>query len=369
MVQGMNVEKASFIGLLAVVTVAFFALLLDFLQPVFWATILAVIFHPVHVRFLKVLGQRRTLASFLTLLVIIVTVIIPTWFIASAVINEATALYGRIQSGEIDLGKVVDWARTSLPAVNNFLDSIGVTPDEIDARLSSFALTSSKYIGSLAVSAGQNVVRFSVLFLVMLYVLFFFIRDGDELLEMLIIAMPFGDDRERALLTKFAEVSRATIKGTLLIGLIQGALGGLIFWFLGIQGAVFWGVVMVILSLVPVVGASFVWIPAALLMLANGEYVDATVLVIFGVFVIGLIDNVLRPILIGRDTRMPDYLILLSTLGGITVFGPSGFVIGPIIAALFLTIWVMFAKEHSGGSLENFMAEDEGSEAEEAGQA
>ena len=205
-----------------------------------------------------------------------------------------------------------------------------------------------------------------MMFLLMLYVLFFFIRDGDELLEMLIIAMPFGDDRERALLSKFAEVSRATIKGTLVIGLIQGALGGLIFWFLGIEGAVFWGVVMVILSLVPVVGASFVWIPAALLMLANGEYVDATVLVIFGVFVIGIIDNVLRPILIGRDTRMPDYLILLSTLGGLTVFGPSGFVIGPIIAALFLTIWVMFAREHSRGSLESFMGEEEVEAAEDS---
>jgi len=355
----MNVEKTSFIGLLALVTVAFFALLLDFLQPVFWAATLAVIFRPVQVRLLKAVGQRQTLASFLTLLAITVTVIIPTWFIASAVINEASALYGRVQSGEIDLGRLVEWARTTLPAANNFLDSIGVTPEEITARLSSFAVTSSQYIGSLAVSTGQNVVRFSVMFLLMLYVLFFFIRDGDELLEMLIIAMPFGDDRERALLSKFAEVSRATIKGTLVIGLIQGALGGLIFWFLGIQGAMFWGVVMVILSLVPVVGASFVWIPAALLMLANGEYVDATVLVIFGVFVIGLIDNVLRPILIGRDTRMPDYLILLSTLGGLTVFGPSGFVIGPIIAALFLTIWVMFAREHSGGSLESFMAVEE----------
>jgi predicted PurR-regulated permease PerM len=362
----MNVEKASFMGLVALVTVAFFALLLDFLQPVFWAATVAVIFYPVQIRLLKAVGQRQTLASFLTLLVITVTVIIPTWFIASAVINEASALYGRVQSGEIDLGSVVEWARTTLPAVTGFLDSIGVTPEEINARLSSFAVTSSQYIGSLAVSAGQNVVRFSVMFLLMLYVLFFFIRDGDDLLEMLIIAMPFGDDRERALLSKFAEVSRATIKGTLVIGLIQGALGGLIFWFLGIEGAVFWGVVMVILSLVPVVGASFVWIPAALLMLANGEYVDATVLVIFGVFVIGIIDNVLRPILIGRDTRMPDYLILLSTLGGLTVFGPSGFVIGPIIAALFLTIWVMFAREHSGRSLESFMGEEEVEAAEDS---
>ncbi len=344
----MNLEKASFIGLLLVVTLAFFGLLLEFLQPVFWAATLAVIFHPVHVRILRQVKQRRTPASFMTLLVITVTVIIPTWFIAAAVVSEASALYARVQSGEIELGKVIDWARDTLPLINSFLDSIGVTPEEITANISSAVLTSSQYIGSLAVTAGQNVVRFSIMFLVMLYVLFFFIRDGDELLEMLIIALPFGDERERALLAKFAEVSRATIKGTLVIGLIQGALGGLIFWILDIQGAVFWGVVMVILSLLPVVGASFVWLPAALLMIAGGEYISAIVLVVFGVFVIGLIDNVLRPLLVGRDTRMPDYLILLSTLGGLSVFGPSGFVIGPIIAALFLTIWVMFAREHSG---------------------
>jgi predicted PurR-regulated permease PerM len=348
----MNLEKASFIGLLALVTVAFFALLLDFLQPVFWAAILAVIFYPVHMRFLARLRQRRTLASFMTLLVITITVIIPTWFIAASVISEATGLYGRVQSGEIDLRRVIDWARNTLPVINSFLDSIGVTPEEIAANISSAVLTSSQYVGSLAVSAGQNVVRFSIMFLLMLYVLFFFIRDGDALLDMLIIALPFGDERERALLTKFAEVSRATIKGTLFIGLIQGALGGLIFWILGIQGAAFWGVVMVILSLLPVVGASFVWIPAALLMVASGEYLHAGVLVFFGVFVIGLIDNVLRPLLVGRDTRMPDYLILLSTLGGLTVFGPSGFVMGPIIAALFLTIWMMFAREHSAASVD-----------------
>ena len=144
---------------------------------------------------------------------------------------------------------------------------------------------------------------------------------------------------------KFAEVSRATMKGTLVIGLIQGILGGLIFWVLGIDGAVFWGTLMVILSLVPVVGAGLIWAPAALIMLANGAFYKAIILVAFGVLVIGLVDNLLRPILVGRDTKMPDYLVLLSTLGGLTVFGASGFVIGPVIAALFLALWVMFSQE------------------------
>jgi len=180
----------------------------------------------------------------------------------------------------------------------------------------------------------------------MLYLLFFVLRDGERMLEAIIRALPLGDERERALFAKFAEVSRATIKGTLVIGLMQGFLGGVMFSILGVTGAVFWGVVMVILSILPIVGASIVWIPVAIFLLMSGAWIKALVLVIFGAVVIGLLDNILRPLLVGRDTKMPDYIILLSTLGGLSVFGISGFVIGPIIASLFLSVWVMFQEEH-----------------------
>jgi predicted PurR-regulated permease PerM len=146
-------------------------------------------------------------------------------------------------------------------------------------------------------------------------------------------------------------VSRATIKGTIVIGILQGTLGGLIFWLLGIEAAVFWGAVMVVLSIVPMLGAGLIWVPAAIIMVASGSYIKAAILVVFGVLVIGLVDNLLRPVLVGRDTRMPDYLILLSTLGGLAMFGVSGFIIGPIIAALFLTLWGMFAKEFNNVDL------------------
>jgi predicted PurR-regulated permease PerM len=207
------------------------------------------------------------------------------------------------------------------------------------------AVAMSQYVCTLAVSAGQSAVRFGIMFFVMLYVLYFFLRDGAELLEVIINALPIGDERERELFAKFAEVSRATIKGTIVIGVLQGTLGGLIFWLLGVDAAVFWGAVMMVLSLVPMLGAGLIWAPAAVAMVASGAYMKAALLVLFGVLVIGLVDNLLRPVLVGRDTRMPDYLVLLSTLGGLTMFGVSGFIVGPIIAALFLTLWVMFAKE------------------------
>jgi predicted PurR-regulated permease PerM len=173
---------------------------------------------------------------------------------------------------------------------------------------------------------------------------FFFVRDGAALLERLVRVIPLGDQRERRLFRKFAEVSRATLKGTVVVAIVQGTLGGLSLAVVGIDGAVFWGVVMTILSVLPAVGTSLIWLPAAGWLFATGSVGKAVALIVMGVL-IGFVDNFLRPVLVGRDTKMPDYLILLSTLGGITAFGLSGFVIGPIIAALCVAGWDMFAAD------------------------
>jgi predicted PurR-regulated permease PerM len=179
----------------------------------------------------------------------------------------------------------------------------------------------------------------------MLYLRYFFLKDGRSILDGAVHALPLGDDRERALLARFEEVSRATIKGSLVIGIVQGAIGGITFAVLGIGAPVLWGVVMALLSVVPAVGPVFVWAPAVLILLLSGRIAAGIILFIVGAVVISLVDNLLRPILVGRDTRMPDYLILLSTLGGLTAFGLAGVVIGPIIAAFFLTVWEMAIEE------------------------
>jgi predicted PurR-regulated permease PerM len=214
-------------------------------------------------------------------------------------------------------------------------------------RLSSSALAVTQFVASRALGIGQDVLRVTALFFLMLYILFFFLRDGNQLVATLIRVLPLGDVRERQLLAKFAEVSLATIKGTLVVGIVQGAIGGALFWILGIPAPVFWGTVMAVFSVLPAVGPGLVWGPAAVILLGLGEIVKGIVLIAAGAIIIGLVDNVLRPILVGRDTQMPDYLVLLSTLGGLAVFGISGFVIGPVIAALFLVVWEMFAQEHA----------------------
>ena len=338
-------QYSFFIGLVVLVTLAFLGLLADFAQPIFWAATFGVVFHPLQVYLERLLHGRRSLAAMLTVIIIFFTVIVPALLIASAVVREATDFYARIQSGEINPQALLTWLQSLLPQMGDFGERIGFDIDEIGKNLAAAAVAGSRFIGSMALTVGQNAARFVVMFFLMLYLLFFFMRDGEHLLEVIVHALPFGDDRERELFRKFAQVSRATVKGTLVIGFIQGVLGGMMFAILGIQGAVFWGVVMLVLSLLPVVGTGLVWGPAALILIANGAWQKGAFLIAFGVLVIGLVDNLLRPILVGRETKMPDYLVLLSTLGGLTVFGVSGFVIGPVIAALFLTVWTMFQQE------------------------
>ena len=344
MLRELSLEHGFFLLLLMIVSVAFVWIVLDFLQPVFWAALLASLFQPMQLRLLPRLGNRESLAALIVLTAILLIVVLPLFFVGFAVTSESVVLYQRITSGEIGIDKPLQWATETMPTVNDLLHRAGVTPDRIAEWLSSAAVTASRFVASRALAFGQNALSFTVQFLLMVYLTFFFVRDGATLIERLVHVLPIGDDRERRMFAKFTEVSRATIKGTGVVGIVQGALGGLTFALLGFNGAVFWGVVMTVLSILPAVGASLVWIPAAIWLVATGDIGKGVFLVLVGML-IGLVDNVLRPILVGRDTKMPDYLILLSTLGGITALGVSGFVIGPIVASLFLAAWNMFAED------------------------
>ena len=334
-----------FIGLLAVASIGFFLLLWRFWQPIFWAAVLGIVFRPVETRFARRFPGRATLASVLTLILIFFTVLMPAIFLASAVAVEAADVYERIQSGELDYGAVIGWIQGVLPQFGEWTARFGIDLNDLSQKLSAAAVTGTQFIASLALSAGQNAATFVVMFFLMLYLLFYILRDGDRMLQHLHQAIPLPDEQERRLFSKFSEVARATVKGTLLVGLVQGFLGAIIFLILGIQGPVFWGLVMVILSVIPAVGTGLVWGPAAIFLFISGNWVQGLILIAYGVLVIGLVDNLLRPILVGRDTKMPDYLILFSTLGGLSLVGITGFVLGPVIAALFLASWSMYGEE------------------------
>lgn len=342
-----TVQNASFLTLLVLVTFSFFGLIYEFLQPLFWAAVFSILFHRLQLKWLQILRGRSSIAAALSILVILVIVILPFFLIAAAVAREALGLYERIAAGQSEFQEAFQYIQKALPQAVDYLDRFGLDLQKIERRLSDATMVVSRYLGSQMVTVGQGTIEFLLKFFLMLYILYFFFRDGKRILQAIGRALPFGDMREKRLFENFADVSRATIKGTMIVGLAQGTIGGLLFWILGIRAPVFWGVIMTVFSLLPAVGSVIVWAPAGILLVLSGNYARGIILLAAGTLVIGLVDNVLRPILVGRDTKMPDFLILLSTLGGLTVFGISGVVIGPIIAALFLTLWDIFAREYS----------------------
>lgn len=345
MLSNDTIDRTFFVALLVVVTIAFVWLVSGFLQPVFWAVALGIVVFPVHGRIEQRLGGRKSLAAAASMLLVLVVVILPLAGVIAAVTTEAAGLYDRLADGEVDPTAVYRFVEQNVPLVLSLLQSLGVDPERLQGQLSAGAVQASQFIATQALALGQDTVRVTVYFFLMSYLLFFFLRDGRRILDGVVRALPLGDERERHLLARFAEVSRATIKGTFVVGVVQGAIGGAAFAVLGIGAPVLWGVLMALLSIVPAVGPALVWIPAAIMLIAGGNLVGGIVLIAVGVFIIGLVDNLLRPILVGRDTRMPDYLILLSTLGGLAAFGLAGVVIGPIIAAFFLSVWAMASEE------------------------
>jgi predicted PurR-regulated permease PerM len=347
-VDDQTAQRVFFAALLVAVSAAFIWLVRGFVQPIFWAVALGIVFYPMHERIGVLLKRRQKLAAGVSVIVILLIVVLPLAALAAAVAGEAAGLYDRIRTNEINVSGAIDWVEQQLPLVVKTLESINVDVERLQEQLSSSAITVSQFVATRAVAIGQDTIRVAVYFFLMLYLLYFFLRDGDKILDGMVRALPFGDERERHLLERFAAVSRATIKGTMVVGIVQGAIGGLLFWALGIDAPVLWGVVMAFFSIIPAIGPAFIWLPAAIILIANGQLISGIVMIVVGSLIIGLVDNLLRPVLVGRDTKMPDYLILLSTLGGLTAFGISGIVIGPIIAAFFLSLWQMAEEEYSG---------------------
>lgn len=338
-------EDRRILLLTLLVSLAFMWILLPFYGAVLWGIVTAIVFAPVYRRLAKSMRQRRSLAAATTVMIVIVIVILPMTLVGLALIQQASGVYGRIQSGELDLVRAFQQFVDSLPSwLTSLLDRSGLASlGAIQEKLAAGLVKSSQFLASQALSLGQVTFAFVASLFVALYLLFFLLRDEELLSERARTIRLLRADQQNDLIVKFAVVIRATVKGDMLVALLQGALGGLIFWVLGIGAALLWAVVMAFLSLVPVVGAALVWVPVALYLLATGAVWQGLVLIAFGALVIGLVDNVLRPILVGKDTKMPDYIVLLSTLGGIETFGFNGLVIGPVVAAMFIAAWDIFS--------------------------
>jgi len=340
-------EERFFLWLLLVVSALFALILWPFFAALLWAVVFAILFMRLNRRLIQRLGGRRNVASLLTLLLVLVVVILPLMLVGSLLVQEAAGMVERVRSGEINFARYARQVFDALPGwATSLLERFGLTDfAAIQERLAASLGQGGKAVAGTALIVGQNTLEFVVAFFVMLYVLFFLLRDGDALMRRMKAAMPLAPERQDALLSKFGVVVRASVKGNVVVAIMQGALGGLIFWVLGIHAPLLWGVVMAVLSLLPAVGTALVWGPVAIYFIATGAMAKGLVLLAYGILVIGLVDNVVRPILVGKDTKIPDWVILITTLGGIAIFGVNGFLIGPLIGALFIAAWDIFTDD------------------------
>ena len=342
-------ERSTLLLLLAAVSVALAWILAPFYGTILWAVVIALLFTPLYRQLLRRLKHRHTPAALATLLVVLVMVVLPLALITAALAREAAGLYQSLQSGETDPTLYLRGVFEALPAsVVSLLDRFGVADfGNLQQRATEALAQASQFIARQALAVGQNTFEFVVELFITMYLAFFLIRDGENLARDLRLAVPLPPAQRIELFDKFAVVIRATVKGNLVVAALQGLLGGLAFWFLGVQGALLWAVVMAFLSLLPAVGAALVWAPVALYFLLSGAVWQGVALVAWGVLVIGLVDNLLRPLLVGKDTRLPDYLVLTTTLGGMAVVGINGFVLGPTIAAMFVAVWHIYGRTRS----------------------
>ncbi len=336
-----NFEDGGFAVLVLAVTFAFAWLMTPYFGAILWGLVAAIVFEPIYQRMVVSLGGRKGLAAAHTLLLILAVVIVPALLLGVSLIEEAAGLYRQLQSGGIDIGEIVGKLRSALPPwISRQAADYGLLDAEHLRGVLRTGLSSG--LGSVATQAltvGQGALSFLAALGVMLYLTYFLLRDGDRLSSKLRSAMPLQPELRDRLVDKFLRVVRATIKGTVLVAVLQGIVGGLIFWVLGIHAPLLWGLLMGFFSLVPAVGTGIVWVPVAFYLLVTGSIWQGLVLVFCGFFVIGLIDNLLRPILVGKDTKLPDFVVLIATVAGLELFGLSGFIIGPIIAALFIAVW------------------------------
>jgi predicted PurR-regulated permease PerM len=327
--------------LLAVSALALGWVLLPFSGAIMWALIIAMLFMPVYRWLLPRLHQRRNLAASLVMLLVLVAGVLPFALMTASLARQASLAYQRIDSGAWHPAHYLRGLFDALPAwVIALLERAGVPDfDNLQRQLTAALAQASQFIATQAFGIGIDTFGFVASLGVALYLAFFLVRDGHELARIAERALPVPPQFKQELIARFMAVVRATVKGSLLIAGIQGLLGGIAFWFLGVKGALLWAVVMAFLSLLPMIGAGLVWLPVAAYFFMSGDIWQSLALVAYGIFVIGLADNLLRPMLVGRDAGMPDYVVMITTLGGLAVFGINGFIIGPTIAAMFIAVW------------------------------
>jgi predicted PurR-regulated permease PerM len=342
--SGRKFRTAFVIILVVAVSALFLAVTWPLLQALLLGALLAGLCHPLYRWITRLLRGQRSLGAIVTLVILFIVVAGPLSAFLGVVVQQALAVSNQaipwVQQhfGAASTFNAHDWLAQRFPALADYVPSQEQLVENVGAA--------AKSIGGFLVTVASRMTATTAAFLlnlfVMIYAMFFFFRDGEKILEKIFYYLPLSDEDELLMLQRFTSITRATVKGTLVIGIIQGALAGLAFWVAGIDGSAFWGTIMAILSIVPGIGAALIWVPAVIYLIVTGQVLAGLLLFAWCAAVVGTVDNILRPILVGKDAKMPDLLILVGTLGGLFLFGPIGFIVGPIVCGLFLTVWEIY---------------------------
>lgn len=335
-------RRAFLLLLVGTMTAALIWVMWSFIMTIFLAALFTGLVRPLYLQIAEAFGGRRVLASAITIILILILVVVPLVLLGGVVVNQALSV-------SEDVGPVIERFINEPTFLDQQLQRIPGM-DRLEPYRQQILTGAGNLVGGIGgvlVASLSNTTRSTVSFVfqffVLLYSMFFLLMDGPGMLKSVLAYLPLYDDEKERMKERFMSVTRATIKGTIVIGIIQGGLSGVAFWIVGIPAAMFWTVLMVVLSILPAVGGALVWVPAVIILLAMGHVWQAVFLVVFCGLIVGSIDNLLRPRLVGRDTKMHDLMILFSTLGGIIAFGPIGFIVGPVLAGLFITSWEIFA--------------------------
>ena len=344
---GSDVERIGFLLFLLFVSAGLAWIAWPFMAPVMWAALAAIMFQPLYQWFLARNPDRPGSSAFATLMVITFVILIPALWIGAIVVEQAALVFAAFRDGDIDVAAWFGQIFEALPnGVRGSLQSVGLGDYMmVQSRLQELATESAGLIAQQAVAIGGGALNWFLAFGIGLYVTFYLLKDGRSLSQSIVRALPLESSIAERLAGRFLSIVRATVKGTGVVALVQGALGAITFWIVGMPSIALFGVLMAIFSLLPAVGPAIVWAPAAIWLLATGAIWEGVVVVISGVAVIGMADNALRPILVGRDTGIPDWIILVTTLGGIAVVGLSGIVLGPLLAGLFIASWGILSEQ------------------------
>jgi len=338
-----NLSHVVFYIFLAMITALFLYVMSPFFYPIFWAAVIAGTFSPLYAA-LNRKRNRPNLNASVSLAMIILLLILPMFILGTLVFKESSQIYARISAeGTEDIqeriGNVIETVRK-----NPLMRQFNINERNVTKKLSDLASTATKFIFDSLKNWTQNIILFLIMFAIMIYVLFYFIRDGGKFIRSCAVICPLGEAKTLMLYEKFVSTTRATLKNMLILGGLQGLLGGILFWITDIEAPLIWGLIMVLAALLPT-GSAIIWGPAGIIMLITGHTWEGVLLLAGGTLIIGTVDNLLRPLLVGKEIQMHPVMIFLSTLGGLSIFGFAGFIIGPVIASLFTAFWDIFGEQ------------------------